>query len=333
MPGEVLGEYVDEPGGDGDGAACRFGLWLPESDFSLYVAEVAFDPDGPFQRFVVLTPKTGELPKPRPGVGGCEDQSVEPRIDGISEMLDLGGGEEPLVRLFDPGQLDALARGAGNESRLDGDGEDPTQDLVGFANGGRRISRGGECGDPFLDGDGQHVGKPGISERGQDEAPQIGVVSSDRGTTPVEPAGLYLKGPLGHGDLAKLRVGPIAARLVGFDGGCEQLSVGLPSEGLVALLVVWASIADAPGMPFLLGYLFHPGHDVPPLTCSWHRLVIVRLRCDALSLCGHRSSIRRRSFGSVHDGRPGIPGGPGDGAATHTQWRRARRDTPPGLQR
>jgi len=39
-------------------------------------------------------------------------------------------------------------------------------------------------------------------------------------------------GPLGRGDLAKLRVGPIAPSSIGLDGGCEQLAAWLATAHL-----------------------------------------------------------------------------------------------------
>ena len=111
----MFGEDVDEPGGNGDGAAGRSGLCFSESELPSDFGEGAFDADGPLQRLVSLACETGELSEPGAAVGGGELQRSKPWTDGIGEVLDLGGGEGPFLRLLDSRQLDALAGRPGDE--------------------------------------------------------------------------------------------------------------------------------------------------------------------------------------------------------------------------
>ena len=83
----MFGEDVDEPGGDGDGPACRSGLCFSESELPSDVGEGAFDADGPLQRLVSLACETGELSEPGAAIGGGEHQSSKPGTDGIGEVL------------------------------------------------------------------------------------------------------------------------------------------------------------------------------------------------------------------------------------------------------
>ncbi|NOX23941.1 MAG: hypothetical protein GXP36_12770 [Actinobacteria bacterium] len=66
-------------------------------------------------------------------------------------MSDLRGGEEPLLGVLDLGKVDIPARGTGDEASVDGVVEDPSEQLVGLADGGRGVSVGVEVGNPFLD--------------------------------------------------------------------------------------------------------------------------------------------------------------------------------------
>ena len=73
--------------------------------------------------------------------GGDDEDSVS-RMDGVSELGNLGGGEKPLLRVSNLGQVDAATGGTGDEAGCDCVAEDPSEELVGVAEGGRRIALG-----------------------------------------------------------------------------------------------------------------------------------------------------------------------------------------------
>ncbi len=53
--------------------------------------------------------EAGEFSESGAALGGGEQQGLKTGMDRIGQLLDLGGGEEPLLGMFDLGQLDALA--------------------------------------------------------------------------------------------------------------------------------------------------------------------------------------------------------------------------------
>ncbi len=73
-------------------------------------------------------------------------------------------------------------------------------------------------------------GQGGILERWEDQAADDRPVAIPRGGGQVDPALLNLGIPLAKRDASAARIRPLAAQLVGLDGGEEGLGFDLPAE-------------------------------------------------------------------------------------------------------
>ena len=66
-------------------------------------------------------------PNRQPVYAGSEDHGPVARINGIGEVADVVGGEEPHLRAFDAWQGYVATGGADNKLPLNGVGEDAAQ--------------------------------------------------------------------------------------------------------------------------------------------------------------------------------------------------------------
>jgi hypothetical protein len=116
--GEVFGDFLSEPGCDGDGSACGWRLWFGEAEMTADFAEGAFDPDEATVGVGVAEVECGDFTEPASDVCGNWDHGPIVGIDGVGELGDFVGGEEPYLRAFDSWQGDVAARRADNQSCL-----------------------------------------------------------------------------------------------------------------------------------------------------------------------------------------------------------------------
>jgi len=139
------------------------------SDFG----EGPFDANDAFLRLVAVDVEGDEFPDAAAGVGGGDDEGPVAGVDGVGEVGDLVRREEPLLGVVVPWQGDVATRAAGDEPGCDRIVTGPSEELVGLADGGRRVAVGVEVGDPFLDVEGTDGADWHVGEGGQDETAQI----------------------------------------------------------------------------------------------------------------------------------------------------------------
>jgi len=232
---EVLVDDVGEPGREGDGATGGRGLGLPEAQVAADLGKGAFDADDALVWLVAVCVEGDEFPDPAAGVGGGDHQRSVSGVDSAGELGDLGRSEEPLLGVLDLGQVDIATRGAGDESGCDRVVQDSSEELVGVADGGRRVPVGVEVRDPVLDVEDtdrpdRHVGK-----HRQNEAAQIRLVAGLGRVAAVDPPGGRLFGEVAETDPAGMWVDVAASELASLDGDEEPFGVDTAREVLRAL--------------------------------------------------------------------------------------------------
>ena len=142
------------------------------------------------------------------------------------------GGEEPLLGVLDLGQGDVATGSAGDESTVDGVVEDPSEELVGLADGGRGVPVGVKVRNPFLDVEDTDGADRHVGEDGQDEAAQIRLVTGFRRVAAVHPPRGRLLGELTESDPSGPRVDVGAGEFAGLDGDEEPFGVDTATEVL-----------------------------------------------------------------------------------------------------
>jgi hypothetical protein len=169
---EVLVDDVREPRRYRHSSAGGRGFGWPEAQVAANFGEGAFDADDALVGFVAVNVEGDEFTDATTRVGSGDDEGSVSGVDAVGEVCDLGGGEEPFLRVLDLGQVDVTTWGAGDEPGCDRVVTDPSEELVGVADGGRRIPVGDEVSDPLLDivetdGPDRHGSKDGKDETAQ----------------------------------------------------------------------------------------------------------------------------------------------------------------------
>ena len=176
------GAVKSNPSGPG---GCSLG-WS-EAQVAADFGEGSFDADDAFIGLVAVGVEGDEFTDAAAGVGGGDDEGSVSRVDGVSEVGDLGGGEEPFLGVLDLGQVDVTTRGSGDEPGCDRIVADPPEELAGVADRRRRITVGDKMSDPLLDvvqtdGTNRHGG-----EDGEHETSQIRLITGLSRVTTVSP--------------------------------------------------------------------------------------------------------------------------------------------------
>ena len=163
-----------------------------------------------------------------------------------ARLGDLVRGEEPLLGVLDLGQRDVAAGSAGDEPTVDGVVEDPSEELVGLADGGRGVAVGVKVRNPFLDVEDTDGADRHVGEDGQDEATQIRLVTGLGRVAAVHPPRGRLLGELTESDPSGPRVDVGAGEFAGLDGDEEPFGVDAATE---VLRVLAAGRVAPPGLP------------------------------------------------------------------------------------
>lgn len=101
-------EHVgDEPGHDDRPIAPR---GLQRCELLLVGAELVLDRDAALQHVDVAPPQPGEFAEAKTAVRADQHERAVARVDGVSEVLDFGLGEEPHRNLQRLGRLDRAER-------------------------------------------------------------------------------------------------------------------------------------------------------------------------------------------------------------------------------
>jgi hypothetical protein len=126
-------------------------LWQTDDDPTSNVGRCAPHPDQVAQRVEVAELESGQLTDSEATERSDEDEGAIARVNGIGEPHHLVGGQSLWLFPFDPGKSHVSGGGEGNQPITHRQSENPGRDLPRLLDGGRRLARRDQIGDPYLE--------------------------------------------------------------------------------------------------------------------------------------------------------------------------------------